>query len=91
MCDGSGESRQKARRKLERGLMPNKWQMRSAHFEPAQFFLDGAGCSDPPSIVNLIGHQENYLIADFGNDTECSSAAPLLRDRPVRWWRAQVL
>ena len=23
-CDGSGESRQKARRKLERGLMPNE-------------------------------------------------------------------
>ena len=24
LCDGSGESRQKARRKLERGLMPNE-------------------------------------------------------------------
>ena len=35
LCDGSGESRQKARRKLERGLMPNE----HAHFKCAQFSL----------------------------------------------------
>ena len=29
-CDGSGESRQKARRKLERGLMPNEHVMADA-------------------------------------------------------------
>ena len=29
-CDGSGESRQKARRKLERGLMPNEQVMADA-------------------------------------------------------------
>ena len=29
-CDGSGESRQKARRKLERGLMPNELVMADA-------------------------------------------------------------
>ena len=33
LCDGSGETRQEARRKLERGLITNMlWQMRSAHF-----------------------------------------------------------
>ena len=30
LCDGSGESRQKARRKLERGLMPNEHVMADA-------------------------------------------------------------
>ena len=30
LCDGSGESRQKARRKLERGLMPNEHVMAEA-------------------------------------------------------------
>ena len=32
--------------------------MRSAHFERAQFFLDVAGCSHSPCIVNLISHQK---------------------------------
>ena len=39
-CDGSGESRQKARRKLERGLMPNEQVMADAKraFQCALFF-----------------------------------------------------
>ena len=37
------------------------WQMRSAHVERAQFFLDVAGCSDSPRIVNLITHQKKLL------------------------------
>ena len=54
LCDGTGESRQKARRKLKRGLMPNE-----AHFFiAAQFFLYDAGCFDSPRIVNLISHQK---------------------------------
>ena len=31
---------------------------RSAHFERAQFFLDVAGCSDSPCIVNITSHQK---------------------------------
>ena len=39
-CDGSGESRQKARRKLERGLMPSEHVMADAKraFQCALFF-----------------------------------------------------
>ena len=46
--------------------MPNDmlWQMRSAHFNRAQFFLDVAGCSDSPRIVNLISHQKQNPLAD---------------------------
>ena len=46
-CDGSGESRQKARHKLERGLMPNEHVMADAKraFQCALFSLDVAGCS----------------------------------------------
>ena len=62
LCDGSGEFRQKARRKLVRGLKTNMlWQMRSAGFKCAQFFLGGAGCSDLSRIVNLIRHRKLLL------------------------------
>ena len=56
LCDGSGESRQKARRKLERGLMPNEHVVADAKraFWARSVFLDLAGCSDPPCSV--IGH-----------------------------------
>ena len=42
LCDGSGESRQKGRRKLERGLMPHETccgRCGSAHFKCARFSL----------------------------------------------------
>ena len=60
LCDGSGESRKKARRKLERGLMPNEHVVADAKrtFQVRAVFLDVAGCSDSPCIVNLIGHQK---------------------------------
>ena len=40
LCDGSGESRQKARRRLERGLMPNQHVMAGAKsaFQVRAFF-----------------------------------------------------
>ena len=39
LCDGSGESRQQARRELERGLMPNEHVVAdaNAHFKRAVF------------------------------------------------------
>ena len=60
-CDGTGESCQKARRKLGRGLMPNEQvtagAKRAFHL---QSFLDVDGCLDPPRTVNLIGHKKFF-------------------------------
>ena len=61
LCDGTGESRQKARRKLERGLMPN--EQVTADAQPriliaAHIFLDDAGRFDSPRIVNFISHKK---------------------------------
>ena len=54
LCDGSGEARKKARRKLERGLMPNEHGVADgAQCKRAQYFLDVVGCPDSPCIVNL--------------------------------------
>ena len=55
LWDGSGESRQKARRKLESGLMPNEHVVADAK---RAVFLDVAGCSDSPCMVNLNSHQK---------------------------------
>ena len=56
LCDGSDESRQRARRKLERGLMPNEHVVSDAKrtFSVRAVFLDVAGCSDSPCVVNLM-------------------------------------
>ena len=64
-ADGSGESRQKARRKLERGLMPNEHVMADAKraFQYALFFFDVAGFS--PCTVSVISHQ-NILLCLVG-------------------------
>ena len=55
-CDGTGESRQKARRKLERSLVPNAQvtaDARRAHFNCCAHFHDAAGCFDSPCIVTI--------------------------------------
>ena len=61
LCDGSGVSRQKARRKPKRVLMPNEHVVADAKrtFQVRAVFLDVAGWSDLPCIVNLISHQIN--------------------------------
>ena len=57
LCDGTGESRQKAKRKLERGLMPIEQVTAEARILiAAHIFLDFARCFDSPCIVNLICH-----------------------------------
>ena len=65
LCDGTGESRQKARRKLGRGLMPDeqvygRWEARK--LIAAQFVHDVAGCFDSARSVNLISHQKLSLL-----------------------------
>ena len=49
--------------------------MRSAHFERTQFFLDVAGCSDSPCIVNIICHQKK---TPFSPDNVRDGAWPFL-------------
>ena len=49
LCDGSGESTNMS------------WQMRSAHFERALFFLNFSGCYDSPCIVSITSHQKLFL------------------------------
>ena len=64
-CDGTGESRRKARRKLERGLITRKLRpMRGAHFNCCAFFHDAAECLDSPRIVHLTSHQKSALSID---------------------------
>ena len=60
-CDCTGESRQKARRKLERGLIPNARYGRceARILIAAQNFLDFAVCFESPRIVNLMSHPKN--------------------------------
>ena len=69
-CDGSGESGQKARRKLERGLMPNEHVMADAKraFLCALFFLDVAG-RFLPCIVNVTSHQKKACAWATTNQT----------------------
>ena len=60
-CDGTGESRQQARRKLEQGLLPNAQVAADANcaFELLhKISPDVAGCFDSPCIFNLTGHQK---------------------------------
>ena len=56
LCDGFG--RQKATRKLERGLMPNEHVVadakRAFYLSARSFFLDDAGCSDSMAISLVI-------------------------------------
>ena len=66
LYDGTGESRQKTRRKLERGLMPNEQVTADAQpriFIAAPIFLDDVGCFDSPRIVNFISHKKKNLDA----------------------------
>ena len=67
-CDGSGESRQKARRKLERGLMPNEHvigRCKARILVCAAFPFDVAGRL--PCIVNVTSHQKKW-VAHLLND-----------------------
>ena len=64
LCNGSGESRQKVRRKLEGGLMPNERVVADAKrtfFECAQFSLMLLDVLTQPRIVNLISNKKSTV------------------------------
>ena len=91
-CDGSGESRQKARRKLERGLMLNEHVMADAKraLWCALFFLDVAGRFYRASSMSLVTKKtkQKYSLSDFpvskklinllDNEQECELSAKLV-------------
>ena len=65
LCHGSGESRQKARRKLERGLMPNEHVVAGCDARILSGFIFPD--VDPLCIVNIISHSKKKKSAPLHN------------------------